>query len=324
MRTARPAPKTARPARGRRRRARRNRGPGIAVGLAVAALLAGGTVYALARPLDPARHVADRRGGAALQPPNAAAAGSTPGADPSAGAKSQDGRPAGDGPPAAATPAPPRTPAPPSPAGSPPAPAPTGSAATPAPPAADPVHGSGTFTVAGGEGSQVGTGTVRRYRVEVEDGSGVDPQAAATQIRNILADRRGWTTDGRNAFQPVASGPYDFTVKIASPDTVDRICGAAGLNTHGEVNCNVGDQVVVNIKRWNTGSPQFDGPIDEYRALIVNHEVGHRIGHGHETCPGKDKPAPAMMQQIYGLKGCRPNAWPYSAEGGYLGGPAVP
>ncbi|MET9618169.1 DUF3152 domain-containing protein [Kitasatospora indigofera] len=318
MRTAPPAPNTARPGRGRRRRARRGRGPGAAVLLAVATVLLGGTVYALARPLGPDGPATP----AAAQPPTGTAPGGTAGAGPSGDAKSQDDRPAGD-PPATAAPAPSHS-AEPHPAGSPPAPSPTVAAPTPAPPAAGPVHGSGTFTVAGAAGDQVGTGTVRRYRVEVEDGSGVDPQAAAAQIRGILADRRGWTNDGRNAFQPVASGPYDFTVKIASPDTVDRICGAAGLDTHGEVNCNVGDQVVVNVKRWNTGSPQFDGPIDEYRALIINHEVGHRIGHGHETCPGKDKPAPAMMQQIYGLKGCRPNAWPYSAEGGYLGGPAVP
>ncbi len=158
----------------------------------------------------------------------------------------------------------------------------------------------------------------------MEDGSGVDPQAAAAQVQSILADPRGWTNDGKNGFQLVSSGPYDFTVKIASPDTADRICAEGGLDTRGEVNCDVGAQVVVNIKRWNTGSPQFAGPIEEYRALIVNHEVGHRIGHGHETCPGKGKPAPAMMQQIYGLKGCVANAWPYSDKGAYLGGPAVP
>ncbi|MET8622301.1 DUF3152 domain-containing protein [Kitasatospora sp. NPDC004669] len=197
---------------------------------------------------------------------------------------------------------------------------------TPTPTAPDPgpTKGAGTFTIASANAKPVGRGNVRRYRVEVEDGIGIDAAAAAAQIHGILGDPRGWTNNHKDGFQLVASGSYDFTVKIASPTTVDKICGASGLDTHGEVNCDVGSQVVVNSKRWNTGSPQFNGPLDEYRALIINHEVGHRIGHGHETCPGPGKPAPAMMQQIYGLKGCAPNAWPYSADGTYLSGPSVP
>ncbi|MFF2627163.1 DUF3152 domain-containing protein [Kitasatospora griseola] len=186
-------------------------------------------------------------------------------------------------------------------------------------------HGSGSFTTAAASGTTVGTGgTVRRYQVEVEDGINIDPKTAAAAVQAVLADKRSWTADKRNSFKLVSSGSYDFTVKIASPDTTDRICGAGGLDTKGEVNCDVGKQVVVNSKRWLTGSPQFDGSLDDYRALIVNHEVGHRIGHGHEDCPGPGKPAPAMMQQIYGLKGCTANAWPYDAKGSYLSGPSVP
>ncbi|MFD8598019.1 DUF3152 domain-containing protein [Kitasatospora sp. NPDC059646] len=207
--------------------------------------------------------------------------------------------------------------------------APPASSAPPqsAPPTAPQVvqHGSGTFTTADASGGAVGTGsTLRRYRVEVENGIGITPKDAAAAVQAVLADKRSWTADKRNSFQLVSSGVYDFTVKIASPDTTDRICGAGGLNTQGEVNCDVGKQVVVNSKRWLTGSPQFDGTLDDYRALIVNHEVGHRIGHGHEGCPGPGKPAPAMMQQIYGLKGCTANAWPYDADGSYLSGPSVP
>lgn len=209
--------------------------------------------------------------------------------------------------------------APPTPSSAPPSTAP---AASPAPQVVG--HGSGTFTVATASGGAVGTGsTLRRYRVEVENGIDIDPKAAADVIQGVLSDKRSWIADGRNSFQLVSSGSYDFTVKIASPDTVDKICGAGGLNTKGEVNCDVGKQVVVNSKRWLTGSPQFDGTLADYRALIVNHEVGHRIGHGHEGCPGAGQPAPAMMQQIYGLDGCVANAWPYSADGKYLGGPAV-
>lgn len=184
--------------------------------------------------------------------------------------------------------------------------------------------GTGEFSTAAANGGPVGTGTIRRYSVQVEGGTGIPAADAAKEIAGVLGDRRGWTANGRDGFQLVSSGPRDFEVKIATPDTVDRICGAAGLHTRGEVNCNVGDQVIVNLKRWLTGSPQFPGPLHEYRALIINHEVGHRIGHGHEGCPGPGRPAPAMMQQIDGLHGCEANAWPYDEKGVYLQGPGVP
>ncbi|KFG73712.1 DUF3152 domain-containing protein [Streptomyces mutabilis] len=188
-----------------------------------------------------------------------------------------------------------------------------------------PATGPGTFVTAEADGSTVGTGSrVRRYKVLVEEGIDIRPSAAAAEISDVLADRRGWTRDGTNSFRLVSSGSHDFVVKIATPGTVDEICGAYGLLTRGEVNCAVGTDVVVNLKRWVLGSPQFDGPIGDYRALIINHEVGHRIGHGHETCPGPGLPAPAMMQQIKGLKGCVANAWPYDRDGDYLGGPSVP
>ncbi|WP_030190087.1 DUF3152 domain-containing protein [Streptomyces violaceorubidus] len=218
----------------------------------------------------------------------------------------------------------------PSPSGSPSASAsPKASPSPSAPPSpstiAIPATGPGTFVTARADGTTVGTGShVRRYKVLVEDGIDVRPSAAADEISEVLADHRGWTRDGTDSFRLVSSGSYDFVVKIATPGTVDEICGAAGLLTRGEVNCSVGTDVVVNLKRWVLGSPEFDGPIHEYRALIVNHEVGHRIGHGHETCPGAGRPAPAMMQQIKGLKGCVANAWPYDESGDYLGGPAVP
>ncbi|WP_282084398.1 DUF3152 domain-containing protein [Streptomyces tendae] len=224
-----------------------------------------------------------------------------------------------------------RTPAPsPSPSASPsPKSSPSPSASPSASPSpstiAIPATGPGTFVTARADGTTVGTGSrVRRYKVLVEEGIDVRPSAAAAEIADVLADDRGWTRDGTNSFRLVGSGSYDFVVKIATPGTVDEICGAAGLRTRGEVNCSVGTDVVVNLKRWVLGSPQFDGPIHEYRALIVNHEVGHRIGHGHETCPGAGRPAPAMMQQIKGLKGCVANAWPYDEDGTYLSGPSVP
>ncbi|MFD3790587.1 DUF3152 domain-containing protein [Streptomyces cyaneofuscatus] len=216
------------------------------------------------------------------------------------------------------------TPVAPAPSAAPPSPTPSPPADDARPPKASdvPASGPGTFTVARAGVTKYGKG--EPYRVEVEDGIGVDPDRAAEDIAAILADPRGWSHGGKRSFRQVTDKSAGLVVKIGTPATTDRLCGAYGLKTRGEVNCRGGEQVMVNLKRWQLGSPQFDGPVAEYRALIINHEVGHWLGRGHETCPGKGRPAPAMMQQIDGLKGCVANAWPYDAKGRYLGGPKVP
>jgi len=163
-----------------------------------------------------------------------------------------------------------------------------------------------------------------RYKVQIERGIDLSPEDAAKEVEQILADPRGWTADGESAFRRVSSGATDFVVRIATPDTVDKACAEYRLDTGGELNCSVGGNVMVNLKRWLTGTRYYADDIPSYRALVINHEVGHFLGHNHVTCPGKGAPAPAMMQQIKGLHGCVPNAWPYDEEGRRITGPSVP
>ncbi|MFH9551517.1 DUF3152 domain-containing protein [Streptomyces sp. NPDC051445] len=187
-----------------------------------------------------------------------------------------------------------------------------------------PASGPGTFTTATGSSAEVGKGRVLRYRVDVEDGTALSAATVARQVEIILGDRRGWTADGHSAFRRVATGAVDFVVRVATPGTVDKICGQYGLETGGEVNCSVGENVMVNLKRWLLATPVYAKDVTAYRALIVNHEVGHFLGHGHVGCPGPGKPAPAMMQQIKGMNGCVPNVWPYDDKGQRITGPALP
>ncbi|MFE3741446.1 DUF3152 domain-containing protein [Streptomyces sp. NPDC059134] len=187
-----------------------------------------------------------------------------------------------------------------------------------------PKSGPGTFGVAGAGGAGVGGGRIVTYSVAVEDGLDESAEDVAEEVDRILADPRGWTADGATGFRRVAGDAADFAVQLATPDTVDRICGEYSLDTGGEVNCNVGRRVMVNLKRWRLATPAYAHDVPSYRALIVNHEVGHYLGHGHETCPGAGEPAPAMMQQIKGLHGCVVNAWPYARDGKRITGPPVP
>ncbi|MEU3733116.1 DUF3152 domain-containing protein [Streptomyces sp. NPDC033538] len=187
-----------------------------------------------------------------------------------------------------------------------------------------PSSGPGTFATAGGGGDRVGgSGRTLTYVVQVEDGIGISARDVAVEVEDILADERGWTADGEVGFRRVSGGTSDFRVRLATAATVDDICGQYGLDTGGEVNCNVGQDVMVNLKRWLLATQYYADDVTSYRALIINHEVGHFLGHGHEGCPGAGRPAPVMMQQIKGLHGCRTNVWPYDGEGRPVTGPAL-
>ncbi|MGW3122520.1 DUF3152 domain-containing protein [Streptomyces sp. NPDC001107] len=202
-------------------------------------------------------------------------------------------------------------------------PSPSASASAPPGPKI-PATGPGTFTTAAGTSAKAGTGTALRYRVEVEQNIDLSAASAAKEVERILADRRGWTQGGRHAFQRVSDGPTDFVVRVATPGTVDRTCQEGGLDTEGRYNCSVNHKVMVNLERWLLATPVYAKDVTAYHALIINHEVGHFLGHGHVTCPGPGQPAPAMMQQIKGMHGCAPNVWPYDERGRYLTGPAAP
>jgi hypothetical protein len=174
--------------------------------------------------------------------------------------------------------------------------------------------GAGTVSVVDITSPVSGTGPLRRFAVEIEDGIDVDGAAFAEAVRGTLADPRSWGSGGRYSFQQVgaaqvAAGQYDFKVSLISPAHMDAYC--PGLRTNGYTSCRVGERAVINLARWATAVPHYDGDIASYRNYVVNHEVGHALGNGHQGCPGPGALAPVMQQQTLGLDGCVRNAWPY-------------
>ncbi|MEU3452326.1 DUF3152 domain-containing protein [Micromonospora sp. NPDC006766] len=189
------------------------------------------------------------------------------------------------------------------------APVPAAGRAAPAPKITYPLQGTGGFRTATSAGKVAGRGgRLLRYRVAVEGGiRNVDVESFAREVETILADPRGWTGGGEWRLQRVGrDDPTDFTVLLATPVTRGRLCADT---TDHYTSCRAGDRVVVNVARWAHGVPYFPD-LGQYRQYLINHEVGHRLGHGHELCPRAGGPAPVMQQQTLGLHGCTPNAWP--------------
>ncbi|MFI7428435.1 DUF3152 domain-containing protein [Micromonospora sp. NPDC049836] len=209
-----------------------------------------------------------------------------------------------------------------------PSPSPKPSAPVLALPGPVPAHGRGTFGYDARPGRVLGeSGTLRRFRVAVENGSGEDVQAFGDAVQRALTGPGSWVDSGRLRLQRVAPGARsEFTVYLATRDTAAQLCRRGGIDIRkGGVpytSCRVTGKVVINLDRWRTSAPHLVAarmPLDTYRLYVVNHEVGHQLGHHHEDCPGVGRAAPVMQQQTLFLDGCRPNPWPYLNGRRYTG-----
>ncbi|KRC92918.1 hypothetical protein ASE25_01070 [Terrabacter sp. Root85] len=178
--------------------------------------------------------------------------------------------------------------------------------------------GSGRFTVVAMPAAALRpvptSGRTVRYTVELEGGLDIKAADLATTVGSVLTDPRGWQAKDGVRFvnvSPAAAAKggatIDLRITLASPDTTDRLC--APLQTRGQVSCHNSGRVVLNLRRWVLGAEAYGSDIAGYRTYLVNHEVGHGIGHAHAYCGGPGRVAPVMMQQTYGLKGC--TAWPW-------------
>jgi Protein of unknown function (DUF3152) len=198
-------------------------------------------------------------------------------------------------------------------------------------PGAVPVAGTGVFDHAPGRGRILGAGgSLRRFRVGVERGSREDAAGFAAQVEATLGDTRSWIGGGRLRLQRVAAGDdADFTVYLATRETAGRMCARGGVNVrvggHPYTSCRSTGRVIINLDRWRLSARPYLAagvPLTTYRQYVINHEVGHELGRGHQGCPKRGGPAPVMLQQTLTLRGCTPYAWPRRG-GRELAGPGL-
>lgn len=177
-------------------------------------------------------------------------------------------------------------------------------------------EGTGTFRVleVPAKDNPTTVGRIVRYTVEIEGGLRADAAELAENVARVLLDERAWQpVDGIRFVnvtprQAAAGQHVDIRVTLASPRTTDRLC--APMRTLSQVSCWNGERSVLNLRRWTLGAETWGGNLAGYRTYLINHEVGHGLGHQHAECPAPGRHAPVMMQQTLGLHGCVPWAWP--------------
>ncbi|MFJ3638614.1 DUF3152 domain-containing protein [Streptomyces sp. NPDC090108] len=180
------------------------------------------------------------------------------------------------------------------------------------------LKGPGTFDAVPGFAKAPGKGHKYTYRVDIERRLGLDGSLFAAAVQKTLNDNRSWAHDGARTFERVSSGRPDFVITLASPGTTAEWCAKSGLDTtEDNVSCDSAstERVMINAYRWAQGSKTYGDKIHPYRQMLINHEVGHRLGHGHVTCQKDGELAPVMQQQTKFLDHdgihCLPNPWPY-------------
>ncbi|MFJ6390435.1 DUF3152 domain-containing protein [Streptomyces sp. NPDC091972] len=180
------------------------------------------------------------------------------------------------------------------------------------------LDGSGKFDAVQGVDKAPGKGQKYTYRVDVEQGLGLDGALFAEAVQKTLNDKRSWAHGGARTFERIYSGKPDFVITLASPGTTADWCAKSGLDTtQDNVSCDSAatERVMINAYRWAQGSTTYGDRIHAYRQMLINHEVGHRLGYSHVTCDKNGELAPVMQQQTKFLDHdgihCRPNPWPY-------------
>ncbi|WP_405916180.1 DUF3152 domain-containing protein [Streptomyces sp. NBC_00728] len=182
------------------------------------------------------------------------------------------------------------------------------------------LKGSGKFDVVPGVAKAPGKGHKYTYRVDIEQGLGLDGALFADAVQKTLNDGRSWAHKGARTFERVDSGKPDFVITLASPGTTAEWCAKSGLDTtEDNVSCDSAstERVMINAYRWAQGSKTygFGDKIHSYRQMLINHEVGHRLGYGHVSCQKDGDLAPVMQQQTKFLDHdgihCLANPWPY-------------
>lgn len=162
------------------------------------------------------------------------------------------------------------------------------------------------------DGTSVQAAKTVTYQVATKGRLTASVDEFKAQVAETLNSSKGWSRLGVR-FERVNTGGQ-FTVWLSQDKEVPSF-SPGGCDAI--VSCTVGDNVIINETRWKNGSDAWNaagGSLRDYRHMVLNHETGHWLGHGHRYCGETGQQAPVMQQQTIDMQGCKPNPWPFQNE----------
>lgn len=150
------------------------------------------------------------------------------------------------------------------------------------------------------------------YHVETRGQVTADINEFKSVLAATLNDSRGWSRLGVRFVEAPSGGELTAVLSESSQMTTFSETGCDVF-----VSCTVGNFIVINQDRWLGGSTAWNATgasLDDYRRMVINHETGHWLGHGHMYCSAGGQVAAVMQQQTINMQGCTPNPWPLPEE----------
>jgi hypothetical protein len=153
------------------------------------------------------------------------------------------------------------------------------------------------------------------YSVSLDGNVSVPLAEFGALADQTLNDPRGWYRADVGFQQVAENGQMQLVLAEASRlPSYSPVCSA-------QWSCQPGYSglVVINVDRWLGGTDSWAAtglPLRDYQHMVINHEVGHFLGHrDNETvCSAPGALAPIMQQQSMDLRGCQLNPWPLDSE----------
>ena len=205
-----------------------------------------------------------------------------------------------------------------------------------------PTVGTGEFIVATGVDEPDTTAPVHWVRVEIEEGLPLTPEALAVYVMSVINDERGWGARGRMVFART-DGAAEYRIIFATPETASKLCERPheaaedrieppGMNVEPtpspsvgasaspsldpsppspvEPSCATQGMIVIDTYRWADGIRSFEEDRVAARIYLLNHFLGHALGHPDAVCTEEGERASVMVDHEFDISPCLPGQWP--------------